>query len=203
MNTNEKNHHVVLNKIVDFLLIKAENPETQSANRLFLKLSMYLSTALGAAKGMLDVSHNTPELTSLITTLSIPILIGAASSLAGTYWNHALTIFLDKKDKAKFELLSHDQKVLEKIIPLLKEMVNEKSIKLESTFSDDLDDKEKKELGEKFFEPFKNLALELKDPSNIANMNKTMHQVFSGLVEKKEIENFDLHTLIKKKNLKV
>lgn len=196
-NDNQK-----LNKVVNFLLLRSENKEKQSAHRLFLKLSMFLGTAIGAAKGMLDVSHlqinNIDSLEKGALLLVAPILTFAISTLPQTYLYVALTDFLDKKDKQREPLLINDNKVLQKIVPMMKQMLHERNEMLKFSPNNELTEENKQQLKDNFFEKFKTVSSELQEKNSIKNMNYTIHKIFKNIVAKEELEKFDLKTEIKK-----
>jgi hypothetical protein len=204
---NDNKVNPTLNKVVSFLLLKSDNKEKQSANHLFLKLSLFLGTAIGAAKGMLDLSHhhinNIDSLESGLVLLATPILTATFSSVVSTYWYRTVTDFLDKKDKNKHQLLIEDNKILEKFVPIMKQMLYERNIKLDSSINFTLNEEDKKQLKDNFFEQFKTLALELKEKQNIKNMNHVIHKIFKDIVDEKELKEFDLNSEIKKVNHKM
>lgn len=199
---NDSQENQKLNKLVNFLLLRSENKEKQSAHRLFLKLSMFLGTAIGAAKGMLDVSHlqinNIDSLEKGALLLVAPILTFAISTLPQTYLYVALTDFLDKKDKQREPLLINDNKVLQKIVPMMKQMLHERNEMLKFSPNNELTEENKQQLKDNFFEKFKTVSSELQEKNSIKNMNYTIHKIFKNIVAKEELEKFDLKTEIKK-----
>lgn len=191
---NNQNEKSLINKMIDFLLIRSENPIKQSSNRFFLKLSMYIGTAISAAQGMLTVSNH--DILNIFSTssndnpllmLAIPIISSIGVSIINTYVYSILTSYFDKKD-ANQEQMTKTLHESEADLSVLKKILTMSEKHIDLVKEQKLSTEENEILKKQFTQEVKTLVSEIQ---LIRNQNYVKNLVKHALKDFIDVDEID------------